>query len=324
MAQSPTSKQVPINNAAKDDLLGNDGIFHFTYDELVAHVLANDPGSAGKSGGFFFGNAAMAAGDHSMAAQIAYLTSDAVGLNYKDGVFTIDADTHDFSYFVQMGNKGTWSQANVDVTTPPPPLDTHHLGAEIAKWDFEDTAAYPQAVNAPTGWQNVAQWAIDNNVNNSYSGTMEVVKDDASHLISNYGANESQWLDTAASPGNIWIQLSEANRTTNLAAGHEAKLSFSVSKQQLGDGTGGSNGGENSHTAEGAYVEFLWNYEVVATVKASDLNDFNHFHEFEVSVFGKDGDANMEHDQLMIRSGGTEFAAQGLAIDHVVLHDWII
>ena len=194
MAQSPTSKQVSINNAAKDDLLGNDGVFHFTYDELVAHVLANDPGSAGKSGGFFFGDAAFAAlADHSVDAQIGYL-KNTVGFDYNEQtkVFTIDSDTKDFSYFVQMGNKGTWSQANVDVQgqPPEPPKDTHHLGDQIAKWDFEDTDAYPQVVNAPNGWQNVAQWAIDNNANNSYSGTMEVVKDDASPLISGYGDKE--------------------------------------------------------------------------------------------------------------------------------------
>lgn len=226
---------------------------------------------------------------------------------------------------VQIGNKGTWSLADVNVTAPvppPPPQDTHHLGAEIAKWNFEDTAAtYPQAVNAPTGWQNVAQWAIDNNANDSYSGTMEVVKDDASHLISGYGVGETQWLDTAASPGNIWIQLAEANRTINLGADQEAKLSFSVAKQQFGDGSGGSNGGANSHTDPNALVEFLWNYEVVKTVKASDLTDFNQFHQFEAIVHGND---SLATDQLMIRSNGTELTAQGLAIDHIVLQEWNI
>ena len=150
---------------------------------------------------------------------------------------------------------------------------------------------------------------------------MEVVKDDASHLIKGYGAGESQWLDTAASPGNIWIQLSDANRTTNLAVDDEAKLVFSVSKQMFGDGSGGSNGGENSHTDPNAFVEFLWNYEVVATVHASDLDDFNQFYQFESKVLH--GNDAFEFDQLMIRSGGTETTAQGLAIDHVVLDWWI-
>ena len=68
-------------------------------------------------------------------------------------------------------------------------------------------------------------------------------------------------------------------------------------------------------------MEFLWNYEVVATVKASDLTDFNQFHEFDAIVHGND---SLDHDQLMIRSGGTETTAQGLAIDHIVLQDWIV
>ena len=36
-----------------------------------------------------------------------------------DGTYTIKVDAEDFSYFVQIGNKGTWSQADVDVTAPP-------------------------------------------------------------------------------------------------------------------------------------------------------------------------------------------------------------
>ena len=70
-----------------------------------------------------------------------------------------------------------------------------------------------------------------------------------------------------------------------------------------------------------AFVEFLWNYEVVATVHASDLNDFNTFHQFEAIVHGND---SLPMDQLMIRSGGTDHTAQGLAIDHIVLQDWIV
>ena len=57
-------------------------------------------------------------------------------------------------------------------------------------------------------------------------------------------------------------------------------------------------------------------------VNATDLKDVNHFYEFESKVFH--GNDSMATDQLMIRSGGTDTTAQGLAIDHIVLHDWII
>ena len=42
-----------------------------------------------------------------MADQIGYLTSKDVGFDYNTTtkVFTIDSDTNDFNYFVQMGTR---------------------------------------------------------------------------------------------------------------------------------------------------------------------------------------------------------------------------
>ena len=193
----------------------------------------------------------------------------------------------------------------------------------IAKWDFEDTAvtdpAGYQNVSAPNGWFNVSDYA-----ERTTSAAMRRrwrLRDDTTGALTGYGAGEHQWLDTAASPGNIWIQLSEANRTTNLAADQEAKLTFSVAKQSFGDGSGGANGGANSHTDANATVEFWWNDELVKTVKAADLATDNHFYEFSAVVHGNDALAT---DQLFIKSSGTDTTAQGLAIDHIVLQDWIV
>ena len=36
------------------------------------------------------------------------------------GTYTHWSGATDFQYFVQIGNKGTWSQADVDVTAPEP------------------------------------------------------------------------------------------------------------------------------------------------------------------------------------------------------------
>src|SRR5262245_61883040 len=117
MAQTPTSKSAPINNAAKDDHVGGDGDFTFT----IADLLANDPGGAAKvnvATQFFFGDSG--AGDHSIAAQKAYL--DAHHILYNDAftefTLTSESDPHGFNYFVQIGNKGTWSEAHVDITAP--------------------------------------------------------------------------------------------------------------------------------------------------------------------------------------------------------------
>jgi hypothetical protein len=253
MGQTPTSKSAIVNSAAKDDTVGGDfdnGFYTFTLNDL----LANDPGGANKNGNLFFGSDPIKQADYMTLHGITKISGE------DGGTYTVKAGM-DFDYSVQMGNKGTWSTAHVDVADAPPP-PAGQLGEEIARWNFEDTAAYPQAVNAPTGWFNVSDYAENNHLG-TYAKTMEVV-DGTNGPITGYGTGEHQWLDTAASPGNIWIQLEEANRTTNLAADHEAKLFFSVSKQQFGDGSGGSNGGENSHTDPNAFVEFLWNYEVVA------------------------------------------------------------
>ena len=60
---------------------------------------------------------------------------------------------------------------------------------------------------------------------------------------------------------------------------------------------------------------------LVKTVKASDLCDPNHFQDFNVVVHAKD---SLDHDQLFIKSSGTAEGYQGLAIDHIVLNDWLI
>ena len=58
------------------------------------------------------------AADQGEAGQKAYL--DAHGItDLGGGVYHIDSDAIDFNYFVQTGNKGTWSQAHVARRGPP-------------------------------------------------------------------------------------------------------------------------------------------------------------------------------------------------------------
>jgi hypothetical protein len=304
MAKLPTDKAA-TNNAAKDDVVGLNGDYDFTIKDL----LANDPGGANKNGNFFFGDSA---GDQAKQAQ--YLADHHITKisDVDGGTYHVDAGATDFNYFVQIGGNGTWSEAHVHVAGTPAPVDTHHVGDQIAKWDFEDTSVTDargyQQVSAPNGWFNVSDYAEQNNLG-TYAKTMEVV-DGTNGPATGFGAGEHQWLDTAASPGNIWIQLSEANRTTNIQ--HDAQLTFSVAKQDLGLA---------GHTDPNASVEFYFNYELVGTVKASELNDVNQFHEFSAIVHAND---SMATDQLFIKSSGTAEGYQGLAIDHIMLHDWLI
>ena len=63
-------------------------------------------------------------------------------------------------YSVQIGNKGTWSTADVDVTAPPE-VTPHLSGTELLNnWDFEqdnaDIAGGFVSVEAVAGWNNEA------------------------------------------------------------------------------------------------------------------------------------------------------------------------
>ena len=126
------SKTALLSGAAKDDALGADGDFTFTINDL----LANDPGGAVKLNidtQFFFGDTAA-----DQANQAQYLINHGITDNHN-GTYTISSTATDFSYFEQIGNKGTWSEAHVDVTAPAP---VSHVGASLFAEDFDGRGAY--------------------------------------------------------------------------------------------------------------------------------------------------------------------------------------
>ena len=103
MPTSPTSQSALLSGAAKDDVVGLNGDYTFT----IADLLANDPGGAAKVNvdkQFFFGDTAADQTD-----QAAYLVDHGITDN-GDGTYTIDQRRDRLQYFVQIGNKGTWSQ----------------------------------------------------------------------------------------------------------------------------------------------------------------------------------------------------------------------
>src|SRR5262245_55245689 len=153
MAQTPTSKSAPINNAAKDDHVGGDGDFTFT----IADLLANDPGGAAKTPAqFFFGTAEW------QFKQAEYLELHGI-IDNHDGTYTLksDATFNDFDYMVQIGNKGTWSLAHVTVDDrpePPPPPPVEHCSEEniVANSTFAGVIMNDQdwAITPIIGWDN--------------------------------------------------------------------------------------------------------------------------------------------------------------------------
>jgi hypothetical protein len=211
MAQTPLSNSTLLNNAAKDDLLGNDGVFSFTYDQLVAKLLANDPGGAAKlAGHFFFGDDAT--DSHSIDAQTAYLATHDINLG-EDGLYHIGANATDISYFVQIGNKGTWSEANVDVTQNP-----GHLGDALFTENFDSYSGTP--LNNPVGGTMVN--LVTDLASQGWTNT-------GGHTelgVSGYGDSANGgltattggfWLDTQNSPNGIDVSHTFNDTTAPIA-----------------------------------------------------------------------------------------------------------
>jgi hypothetical protein len=301
MAQAPTSNSTLLNNAAKDDAIGNDGIFQFSYEQLVAKVLANDPGGANKlADHFFFGASATA--DQTMDAQISYLT-DVAGFTYnaETGVFTIDSTTNDLSYFVQIGNKGTWSQGNVDVTTV-----AAHSGDLLLNEGFDTYAQLPEgnfqwaAVNLVTnGWQNAGS-------------DTEVMRDGYANVLT--GTSGDYMLDTQATSGPINITKGFHDGT-----GEHALVSFDIAVEDLtstGNGTTDPNA-SFSFKIDGTTVETLTVQEILE--KAGAANTMAHY-DFVVNT-GAAGD----HTLSLVDGTPLDHASNfGFALDTVQVHDWIV
>lgn len=153
MATSPTSKSAPLSGAAKDDAVGLNGDYTFTIQDL----LGNDPGGAAKISGttqFFFGDAPVGGGLPTIDAQKAYLALHGITANEAFTEFTIGAGATDITYMVQIGNKGTWSTADVDVTAPEPVVEPEpHAGDLLFSEDFD---TYANLANLSHGsWDTV-------------------------------------------------------------------------------------------------------------------------------------------------------------------------
>jgi len=111
MATSPISQSATQSGAAKDDVVGLNGDFTFT----IADLLANDPGGAAKvdvTKQFLFGTTQTDWDD-----QAGYLADHGI-IDHHNGTYTITSGGEAFQYMVQIGKKGTWSLADVDVTAP--------------------------------------------------------------------------------------------------------------------------------------------------------------------------------------------------------------
>ena len=300
MATSPTSKSALLSGAAKDDAVGLNGDFTFT----IADLLANDPGGAAKvSAGtqFFFGDTAA-----DQADQVTYLATHGI-IDNGDGSYTLTADATDFKYFVQIGNKGTWSQADVEVTAPEPTPEPH-------KGDFlfgENFDGIEGNVIPASGsfWQPVDLavhgWTGATGVELGANGYLTIP-------TTSGDGNQAFWLDSQKSPGPIDISH-EFTDLTAAVDGKTAVLSFDIAKQSFDGHT----------TSANATLEVRIDNVAVATIAAADLANFNEMYHYEIGITGY---AEMGDDihTLSLVDTTNEFVFNGFSVDSIQINDWVI
>lgn len=316
MATSPTTKSALTSGAAKDDSVGAPGHYTFTIQDL----LANDPGGAAKvdvTKQFLFGTT-----EAEWANQTKYLLDHGITYDAKTGIYTITSDATDFQYMVQIGNKGTWSTAHVDVTAPEPePVATPHLsGIELLKnWDFEQDHVdlFPgyADLNSIAGWQNEGGTSQPMQVQHESFG-----------FVTGFAEGEHQWLDTSASPGNVHI-----GQDVDVGTGVKAQLRVSVAAEDIVFNNGASI--DTYRPDADDHLLFKFNGTVVQDISLEDFTvngqvDWNHFKDFTVDVTGS---AGMDHFEIestgmtqYTDASGVIHGYAGFAVDHVSLQEWII
>ena len=296
LGTSPTSKSALASGAAKDDVLGADG--HFTFS--ISDLLANDPGGTAKvdvTKQFFFGDTAA-----DQANQTKYMADHGI-IDNHDGTYTLTSSATDFNYFVQIGNKGTWSQAAVDVTAPVP----HATDALFAEnfdgyaGDVIESNGTPVAevtnLNTASGWVGAEHTELGAN---GYGGIQTTSGD--------------FWLDTQNSPGGINISHTFID-TTAAVEGTTSVLSFDIGTQSL------EFNGQHYETDPNASFDLKIDGEVVKHLQASDFANPNELKHFDVHIESYTNNAGTQHTLELIDTSANA-GVTGFAIDSIHIHDW--
>ena len=266
---------------------------------------------------FFFGDIAPAGGGiPSIASQVDYLQAHGITAHLSADLksfvsFDIGVGATDIKYFVQMGNKGTWSQADVDVNAPVP-----HLGDALFTENFD---GYDNSVQTTYYDNEKAVFAaVDLNKANGWTGSgSDPAK---SELGANgYGGIASTsggfWLDTQNSPGQVGISHTFTDSTAAIA-GKTAVLSFDIAKQSL------TYQGTHYATASDAAFEFRVDGVTVKHINAIDLAVDNKMYHFDVDIASY-ADAGPTHT-LELVDVSTNQSVTGFSLDLILIRDWVI
>jgi hypothetical protein len=238
-----------------------------------------------------------------------------------DGNYRIEVGATDFNYFVQIGNKGTWSVAHVDVTAPEPVVEPEpHAGEALFVENFDsyaDTLDHGQwgTVNltAPSEGPAAGHWWAKADGNGGWLGvTAELVQGSAfeGSIASTSG---KFWLDTQNSPGGIDI--------TNWfedPSGGDFQINFDIGTHKFGDG-------KMMETAHDASLNVLVDGQVVKTINYSDFanHDVMQHISFTVDSAAPDG-AKAAHTISFVDTTTSEGNYVGFALDSIVVNDWLI
>jgi hypothetical protein len=315
MGQNTTSNSVLLNNAAKDDVVGLNNDFNFTISDL----LANDPGGAAKVNvdtQFFFGDAApVGGGIPTLASQLTYLANHGITghLNLAGTSFTsfdIGETATDINYFVQIGNKGTWSEAHVTMGDTPDPVIIPHLGGALFTENFDNIAPEHVWVASGSVWEQVNLDAAHGWTGAAYS---ELGSDGYLNVPTTSGATgEAHWLDTQNSPGPINISHDFTDATA-AQGGVTSVLSFDIAKQDFDGHVTGSN----------ESFQFKIDGATVATINASQLAHSGEMYHFDVPIAGYADNTDSIHTLSLVDTTG-DFTFTGFAVDSIQIHDWVV
>ena len=213
---------------------------------------------------------------------------------------------------MQIGNKGTWSQADVDVTAPEPEV-TPHLGVNLFTENFDgyaDDDVSPNDLFAVVDLNAKSGWTGDG------AGHTELGADGYGTIPdTSPSTDDIYWLDTQNSPGPINISH-EFTDTTAAVGDKTSVLSFDIAKQQL------DYNGQHYETDLNASFEFRIDGVTVAQFDAADFASLNTMEHVEVDISGYANAGDTHTLELVDTSGVSGFT--GFAVDSIQINDWIV
>jgi hypothetical protein len=275
-----------LSGAAKDDAVGLNGDFTFTIQDL----LANDPGGAAKvniDSQVLFGTT-----QEDWDDQEGYLSDHGITFGEVTDTYTVTDKATDFQYMVQIGNKGTWSIADVDVAN------------DLLFFEgFDDYTLAPPAV----GWEAVdlteGGWAT-----NAGGAATEVALDGYGYQANTIeGTSGDYCLDTQATDGPIDI-----SHTFNDPTGGKVQLSFDIGSEYFN---------ETFQTDSTDLFQFKIDDTVVDTISGAELEALgnNQLHHFEYVV-----DTGAAGQHTLTLTDLSPASNIGFAVDSVQINDWIV